>query len=98
MTLLANMPSFPETSESQPLIEKYETLASTLEGKHVQGKHASGGADLNYMYRPGVPMLDGLGPIGGGFHTADEFIILASLESRSKALSELLAFAMQTLR
>lgn len=38
-----------------------------------------------------IPVLDGLGPVGGGMHTREEFVELASLERRIVLLADLLA-------
>lgn len=40
-----------------------------------------------------IPVLDGLGPVGGGMHTRDEFVELASLDRRIILLADLLALA-----
>jgi glutamate carboxypeptidase len=38
-----------------------------------------------------LPVLDGLGPAGGGMHTREEFVSLPSLERRIALLADLLA-------
>lgn len=48
---------------------------------------AGGAGDVNHMSRPGLLVLDGLGPIGGKMHTVDEFLIRESLTTRSRALA-----------
>jgi glutamate carboxypeptidase len=46
----------------------------------------------NFLPDPGrVPVLDGLGPVGGGMHTREEFVNLTSLERRIVLLADLLA-------
>lgn len=45
----------------------------------------------NFLPDPSViPILDGLGPVGGGMHTRDEFLDLASLDRRIPLLASLL--------
>jgi glutamate carboxypeptidase len=45
----------------------------------------------NFLPTPGrVPVLDGLGPVGGGMHTRDEYVELASLRRRIVLLADLL--------
>lgn len=52
------------------------------------GAVATGGAsDANLIATLGVPVLDGLGPIGGGMHGADEHVELASLPDRVALLA-----------
>ena len=46
----------------------------------------------NFLPDPSaIPILDGLGPVGGGMHTRDEFVDLASLDRRIRLLADLLA-------
>ena len=48
----------------------------------------------NFLPDPGaVPILDGLGPVGDGMHTREEFLELTSLDRRISLLAELLAAA-----
>lgn len=45
----------------------------------------------NFLLEPGrIPVLDGLGPVGGGMHTREEFIEIDSLARRIRLLAELL--------
>jgi glutamate carboxypeptidase len=53
---------------------------------------ATGGAsDANTTAGLGVPTLDGLGPIGGDDHSADEWLDLASVTPRTTLLATLIA-------
>ena len=46
----------------------------------------------NFLPDPGrIPVLDGLGPVGGGMHTREEFVDLNSLRRRIVLLADLLA-------
>jgi glutamate carboxypeptidase len=46
----------------------------------------------NFLPAPGrIPVLDGLGPVGGGMHTREEFVDLESLRRRVVLLADLLA-------
>ncbi len=48
----------------------------------------------NFLPDPSaIPILDGLGPVGDGMHTRDEFMELESLDRRIALLAELLAAA-----
>ncbi len=45
----------------------------------------------NFLEQPGrIPVLDGLGPVGGGMHTRDEHVELESLARRIRLLADLL--------
>jgi glutamate carboxypeptidase len=59
---------------------------------------ATGGAsDANTTAAAGLPTLDGLGPIGGDDHSADEWLDLASVVQRITLLAALMASAEQAL-
>jgi len=45
-----------------------------------------GGSDGNYLCPLGVPVLDGLGPVGGNLHTEEEYLELDSLAPRAALL------------
>ena len=45
-----------------------------------------GGSDANTTSAVGIPSIDGLGPRGKGFHTAEEQIERATLLSKAEAL------------
>ena len=45
----------------------------------------------NFLTEQGrIPVLDGLGPVGGGMHTRDEYVELSSLARRIRLLADLL--------
>jgi len=55
------------------------------------GRGGNGGASESALaYEAGVPALDGLGPVGGGFHSDKEFLDLKTLTPRLYLLTKLL--------
>lgn len=55
------------------------------------GRGGNGGASESALaYEAGVPALDGLGPVGGGFHSEKEYLDLTTLTPRLYLLTELL--------
>ncbi len=55
------------------------------------GRAGNGGASESALaYEAGVPALDGLGPVGGGFHSDKEYLDLTTLTPRLYLLAELL--------
>jgi len=62
-------------------------------GWRLQIEEERGGISFpNFLSDPSrIPVLDGLGPVGGGMHTRDEFVDLRSLRRRIVLLADLLA-------
>jgi glutamate carboxypeptidase len=55
------------------------------------GRGGNGGASESALaYEAGIPALDGLGPMGGGFHSDQEYLDLDTLTPRLYLLAELL--------
>lgn len=51
---------------------------------------AGGGSDANFTGAAGIPSLDGLGLLGGGYHTLEEHIEIESLPRRIRLMAGLL--------
>jgi glutamate carboxypeptidase len=62
-------------------------------GWRLEVERERGGISFpNFLADPGrIPVLDGLGPVGGGMHTRDEHVALDSLARRIVLLADLLA-------
>lgn len=62
-------------------------------GFELEVEEDRGGVSFpNFLVEPSrIPVVDGLGPVGGGMHTRDEFLDLTSLARRSVLLADLLA-------
>jgi glutamate carboxypeptidase len=76
------------TDASRKLIKRAEALARALD--IAIGHELTGNAgDAGYASKIGIPVLDGLGPIGGGDHSPREYLRLDSVASRSARLSGL---------
>ncbi|MEK9164969.1 MAG: M20 family peptidase, partial [Chloroflexota bacterium] len=50
-----------------------------------------GGSDANFVAPLGVPLLDGLGPIGNGAHSEREQVLIKSLPERTALLAGILS-------
>jgi len=61
-------------------------------GWHLEVERERGGISFpNFLPDPGrLPILDGLGPVGGGMHTREEHVSLASFARRIVLLADLL--------
>ena len=58
-------------------------------GFELSGGRGRGGSDAN-LVAPHAAVLDGLGPVGGGAHTIEEWIDLTSLRQRTELLRDLI--------
>lgn len=83
-------PAFNVNKVSGPLVKKYLEMVQQVEGKKVHAEVSGGVGDANFFSREGVGIIDGLGPIGGGLHTTDEYIDLRSIPTRSTILARFL--------
>jgi glutamate carboxypeptidase len=80
--------------EKSPAITRLAELATEIAAEVGFPLHdaATGGAsDANSTAAAGLPTLDGLGPIGGDDHSADEWLDLGSVVPRMTLLAGLLA-------
>lgn len=84
-----NRPPMPRTSLIAEVFTQAQAIAAEL-GFEVGEGWTGGGSDANFVAPLGVPLLDGLGPIGGGAHSRQEFIWLDSLPRRTALLAGLI--------
>jgi glutamate carboxypeptidase len=74
------------------LVEAAVSLAGRL-GFDLKDAATGGASDANTTAGLGVPTVDGLGPIGGGDHSEEEYLELDSLVPRTTLLAALLLSA-----
>ncbi len=67
-------------------------MASSL-GFELSEGGTGGGSDANFVAPLDLPLLDGLGAIGSGAHSREEFIWVESLPQRTALLAGLLTEA-----
>lgn len=94
VTYVESSPPMPRT----PAIARLEALAQMAArelGFVVAGAKTGGAADAAYVAAEGVPVLDGLGPIGGLDHSPDEYILLSSIVPRTALLAKLMRAALR---
>lgn len=85
-----NRPPMERTAQTVELFERARTIAAGL-GFPLAEVAVGGGSDGNFCAALGVPVLDGLGAVGGGAHSLDEHVIVDAMPLRAALLSELLA-------
>jgi glutamate carboxypeptidase len=82
-------PPFVKTPAIQALYDHAAALAAECGLPSAGERVAGGGSDGNFTGALGVPTLDGLGVIGGGPHTREEYIELRCLVPRTRMLARL---------
>ncbi|MDR7483588.1 MAG: M20 family metallopeptidase [Armatimonadota bacterium] len=81
-----NRPPMEPSPRSQALLALAQASAQAL-GFALPAASTGGGSDGNFVAALGVPVLDGLGAVGGGFHSAEEYLEVASLPQRAVLLA-----------
>jgi glutamate carboxypeptidase len=79
----------PQDEKNRTLFRIAEDAARHL-GIPIREEFRSGVSDANLIASLGIPVLDGLGPIGSLDHSEKEFMIKTSLVERTKLLSLIL--------
>lgn len=82
-------PPMPRTPPIAAAFERAQTIAASL-GIALSEGPAGGGSDANFVAALGGAVLDGLGPIGDGAHSPDEYLEVDSLPERAALLAGLL--------
>ena len=85
-----NRPPMESTPGTHSLLAIASQAASTL-GLPLKATSTGGGSDGNFVTPLGVPVLDGLGAVGGAYHSSDEWLDLSSIPQRA-ALTALLVW------
>jgi len=78
------------TPESLKLAQQAQEIARLL-GFSMNHVSTGGSSDGSYVSHFGVPVLDGLGPVGGLDHSPDEYLLASSVPPRTALLAGLLA-------
>jgi glutamate carboxypeptidase len=88
-----------EISPGRPPMPRNEIMAAAYQkarqigercGLQLTEASTGGASDANFAAALGVPVLDGLGVVGGGLHAVDEYIEITSLTERACLLAALL--------
>ncbi|MCG6122820.1 MAG: M20 family metallopeptidase [Microvirga sp.] len=84
--IFGEFPPMNETPVSSALADLYRRSAAQA-GFETRGVLTAGAADSSFTAAVGAPTLCGLGPVGGRYHSEDEYMEVASLAPRAKALA-----------
>ncbi|MCX7681240.1 MAG: M20 family metallopeptidase [Anaerolineae bacterium] len=71
-------------------LQRAQQIADEL-GIKLTGTSTGGASDGNFTAALGVPTLDGLGAIGDGAHSPDEYVLVPSLAERAALMAALLS-------
>ncbi len=85
----AHHPPMERTPATGRLVELGVAIAAEL-GFPLADAATGGASDANTTSAAGLPTLDGLGPVGGDDHSADEWLDLASVVPRVTLLASLI--------
>ena len=80
---VSSRPSMTPTAETEKLIALFEEAGrETDQPGPVEMQVTGGGSDGNFIAVNDCPTVDGCGPCGAQLHTADEYLIIESIEKR----------------
>jgi glutamate carboxypeptidase len=82
-------PPMARTPAAEGLAKAYAAGAASL-GMRVAAVAVGGVSDANHLAAAGIPVLDGLGVVGGGLHGPEEWASLPSIPERAAAAALLL--------
>ena len=88
--LTLNRPPMPRDETMAQTFEKARRIIQDALGTEISEGSTGGGSDANFIAPLGIPVLDGLGPVGDGAHSAREFAWINSLPERAARLAALL--------
>lgn len=87
-----NRPPMEPTAAGRRLAAVAQECAAVL-GFDLETTRTSGGSDGNFVSALGIPVLDGLGAVGGGAHAEHEWISASAMPQRATILAAVLAQA-----
>ena len=79
---LSGRPPMPQNQANKNLYAVAERAAKKV-GLPIREQFRFGGSDANFIADLGIPVLDGLGPVGAEDHSDGEYMIKASLLQRT---------------
>ncbi|MEW5830081.1 MAG: M20 family metallopeptidase [Chloroflexota bacterium] len=84
-----NRPPMPEDATMKATFARAREIAAGI-GMALTSGGTGGGSDANFVAPLGVPVLDGLGAVGEGYHSEREYIVKDSLPERVELLAAIL--------
>jgi glutamate carboxypeptidase len=84
-----NRPPMPFDDMMKDTFEKAKSIASKL-GMDLTAGGTGGASDGNFVAPLGIPLLDGMGAVGEGYHSEREYIFAESMEQKAKLIAALI--------
>ncbi len=84
-----NRPPMPFDGTMKATFEKAKSIAAAI-GMELTAGGTGGVSDANFVAPLGIPVLDGMGAVGEGYHSEREYIFENCLEEKKKLLVELI--------
>jgi glutamate carboxypeptidase len=81
-----NRPPMERSAGTVALFQRAQQLAAEI-GLELAEAATGGGSDGNFTAALGVPTLDGMGAVGGGAHSAQEYVVASHLVERTAVLA-----------
>lgn len=85
-----NRPPMPNDDMMKNTFEKASRIAAGI-GMTLKSGGSGGGSDANFVSPLGIPVLDGLGTVGEGYHSEREYIFTESLTERARLVAVLIS-------
>jgi glutamate carboxypeptidase len=84
-----NRPPMPYDDRMKATFEKAKSIAARI-GMTLSAGGTGGASDGNFVAALGIPLLDGMGAVGEGYHSEREFIFAESMGQKARLIAKLL--------
>jgi len=89
VTVGVTRPPMNPTEMTLEICSRIDAIGGEV-GMRVKWVGTGGGSDGNFSAALGVPTIDGLGPAGGRYHSAEEFMEINTVEPHHRLLKEMI--------
>jgi glutamate carboxypeptidase len=84
-----NRPPMPFDDRMKAAFEKAKSIAAQA-GMNLTAGGTGGASDGNFVAPLGIPVLDGMGAVGEGYHSEREYIFTESMEQKVRLIASLM--------
>jgi len=86
-TKVSSRPPMERTEKNAKLFEDILSCSRKYGLGEFEENSVTGGSDAAYTTIAGIPTVDDMGPLGGDYHTTDEWIDIPSLSGSAKIIA-----------